>query len=65
MRRKQPSLSASGIACVRALESDKPAAERVCYDPCAQQFVSGALLGLVGSFDKLGYGDMASAKARA
>jgi len=57
MRRNQSSLSASGIAIVRALESKKPAAERVCYDPYARQFVSGALLGLVGFFDKLGYGE--------
>ena len=57
MRRNQSSLSASGIAIVRALESEKPAAERVCYDPYARQFVSGALLGLVGFFDKLGYSE--------
>ena len=44
----QSSLFASGIAVVRALESEKPASERVCYDPYARQFVNGALLGLVG-----------------
>jgi len=57
MRRNQSSLSASGIAIVRALESEKPAAERVCYDPFARYFVSGALLGFVRFFDKLGYGE--------
>jgi O-methyltransferase involved in polyketide biosynthesis len=32
MRRNQPSFSASGIAAVGALESEKSASERVCHD---------------------------------
>jgi methyltransferase (TIGR00027 family) len=40
MKRNQSSLTAEGIAMARALESSKPAGERVCYDPYARQFVS-------------------------
>jgi methyltransferase (TIGR00027 family) len=40
MKRNQSSLTAEGIAMARALESSKPASERVCYDPYARQFVS-------------------------
>jgi len=57
VRRNQSSLSASGIAIVRALESEKPATERVCYDPYARQFVSGALFHFIRFFDKLGYSE--------
>ncbi len=43
MKRNQSSLTAEGIAMARALESSKPAGERVCYDPYARQFVSAWL----------------------
>ena len=43
MKRTQSSLTAEGIAVARALESSKPAGERVCYDPYARQFVSAWL----------------------
>ncbi len=43
MKRNQSSLTAEGIAMARALESSKPAGERVCYDPYARQFVSSWL----------------------
>jgi methyltransferase (TIGR00027 family) len=58
MRRNQSSLTAIGIAVVRAIESAKPEGERICYDPYARQFVSSAIYHLVSFFDRLGYGEM-------
>jgi methyltransferase (TIGR00027 family) len=43
MKRNQSSLTAAGIVIVRALESEKPAAERVCFDPYARRFVGAGL----------------------
>jgi len=42
MKKTQASTTAQGIAFVRALESSKPAGERICYDPLARQLVSPA-----------------------
>lgn len=39
MRKTQISTTAQGIALIRALESEKPAGKRICYDPFAQKFV--------------------------
>ena len=36
------STTAQGIAFARALESSKPAGERICYDPLARQLISPA-----------------------
>ena len=41
MRKNQASLTAGGIAMLRALESEKLAAERVIYDPYARRFIPG------------------------
>lgn len=38
MRKNQSSLTAAGTAIVRAIESEKPAGERICYDPYARRF---------------------------
>ena len=57
MRKNQSSLTAIGIAIVRAIESERPENERVCYDPYARRLVSGGLFHLVRFFDKLGYGE--------
>ncbi len=57
MKRNQGSLTAMGIAVVRALESEKPAGERVCYDPYARRFVSSGVFYLVKLFARLGYGE--------
>ena len=57
MKRNQSSLTAAGIAIVRAIESEKPAAERICYDPYARQFVSAGLFYFVKFFAALGYAD--------
>jgi methyltransferase (TIGR00027 family) len=39
MRRSQASGTAIGAAAVRAIESEKPANERICYDPFARRFI--------------------------
>src|SRR5512136_3170927 len=57
MRKSQSSMTATGIAIVRAIESEKPASKRICYDPYARQFVNGALYHFVRFFDRLGYSE--------
>jgi methyltransferase (TIGR00027 family) len=42
MKKTRASTTAEGIAFVRALESSKPAGERICYDPLARQLISPA-----------------------
>lgn len=41
MKRQQSSISAEGIAWVRAQEALRPEGARICYDPLANYFVSG------------------------
>jgi methyltransferase (TIGR00027 family) len=50
-------MTAAGIAIVRAIESEKPEQERICYDPYARRFVNDFLFRFVRFFDKLGYGE--------
>jgi methyltransferase (TIGR00027 family) len=57
MRKSQSSMTAIGIAIVRAIESEKPEADRICYDPYARQFVNGFLFHFVRFFDRLGYSE--------
>lgn len=57
MKKNQSSLTAAGIAIVRAIESEKPAGERVCYDPYARRFVNAGLYYMVKFFAQLGYAD--------
>jgi methyltransferase (TIGR00027 family) len=57
VNRNQSSLTAAGIAIVRAIESEKPAGERVCYDPYARRFVGTGLFYFVKFFAALGYAD--------
>ena len=40
MRKTQASQTAMGTAAVRAIEAEKPADERICYDPLARKFIS-------------------------
>src|SRR5512139_3468212 len=58
MRTKQSSMTASGIAIVRAIESERPEDERICYDPYARKMVNSGLFHLVNFFEKLGYGEL-------
>ena len=58
MRKNQSSLTAAGIAIARAVESEKPVDERICYDPYARQFVPAWMLHLMGFFIKSGYAEL-------
>jgi methyltransferase (TIGR00027 family) len=40
VNKSQASTTAQGVAFARALESGKPAGERICYDPFARQLIS-------------------------
>jgi methyltransferase (TIGR00027 family) len=57
MRRNQTSLTAAGIATARAIESEKPEGERICYDPYARRFAPGWLYFMTALFVKLGYAE--------
>lgn len=57
MRQRQSSISALGIATVRALESEKPEGERLLYDPYARQFIPDALYWMIKVFDRLGWAE--------
>jgi methyltransferase (TIGR00027 family) len=57
MRKNQTSSSAIGIAIVRAIESERPEGERVCYDPYARRMVSEALYRMVRLFERAGWGE--------
>ena len=58
MRKNQASLTAAGIAIARAVESEKPVAERICYDPYARRFVPSWMYRLMGFFIKSGYAEL-------
>jgi methyltransferase (TIGR00027 family) len=40
MKKRQASITAQGIASIRAIESSKPEGERICYDPLARQLAN-------------------------
>jgi O-methyltransferase involved in polyketide biosynthesis len=54
MRKRQASLTAAGIAVVRAIESERPADERICYDPFARRFVPAWMYQVFGFFYESG-----------
>jgi methyltransferase (TIGR00027 family) len=58
MRKNQSSITALGIAIARAVESSRPAGERICYDPYARQFVPAWMYYLLGFFIRSGYAEM-------
>ncbi len=58
MRKNQSSLTAAGIALARAVESEKPADERICYDPYARQFTPAWMYYIFGLFIKTGYAEI-------
>ncbi|MBN1249892.1 MAG: class I SAM-dependent methyltransferase, partial [Anaerolineae bacterium] len=57
MRKRQTSISALGIATVRALEMERPEGERLYTDPYARQFIPGWLYALIKLFDRMGYAE--------
>lgn len=54
MKRKRSSITAQGIAAIRAVESSKPPEVRICYDPLARQLVDPLFFLLTKLF--AGYG---------
>lgn len=57
MRKNQASITASGIAMLRAIESEKPEGERLIYDPYARLFVSHGLFFIGKFFTQIGYAE--------
>lgn len=57
MKKYQSSVTAEGIAVLRAMESEKPPGERVCYDPYAKYFPSPALGWVARFFTQIGYAE--------
>ena len=57
MRKNQTSITAAGIAVMRAVESEKPEDERICYDPYARKFVPSWMYYVLGFFIKSGYAE--------
>ncbi len=58
MRKSQSSLTAAGIAIMRAVESEKPEGKRICYDPYARAFVPGWFYAFTKFFINTGYAEM-------
>jgi methyltransferase (TIGR00027 family) len=57
MRKNQTSITALGIAVLRAVESEKPEDERICYDPYARRFLPGWLYASMRFFIVSGYAE--------
>jgi methyltransferase (TIGR00027 family) len=57
MRKNQISITAAGIAVMRAVESEKPEDERICYDPYARKFIPAWMYYALGFFIKSGYAE--------
>ncbi len=55
MRKNQSSTTASGIAALRAYESDKPEGERICNDQYAKLFVGKAMHATMKFFFMIGF----------
>ncbi len=55
MRKNQTSLTAAGIAITRAVESEKPQDERICYDLYARRFAPGWLYAITAFMVRIGY----------
>lgn len=53
-RRERASLTALGIAAIRAIERERPAAERIVDDPYARHFVGEYLHRMIYNLSKLG-----------
>ncbi len=57
MRKNQTSITAMGIAVLRAVESEKPAGERICHDPYARRFLPGWFYHMTRFFIQTGYAE--------
>jgi methyltransferase (TIGR00027 family) len=57
MKKNRSSITARGIAMLRAYESEKPAGERICYDPYARRFIGNAFYHMMKLFISTGYAE--------
>ncbi len=57
MRKNQTSITAAGIAVMRAVESERLEDERICYDPYARKFIPAWMYHVLGFFIKSGYAE--------
>lgn len=57
MKTNRVSMTALGIALMRALESARPEDERIAYDPLARKFIPGWMWAMGRLFDGLGYSE--------
>jgi methyltransferase (TIGR00027 family) len=57
MRKNQTSITAAGIAVMRAVESEKSEDERICYDPYARKIIPAWMYYVLGFFIKSGYAE--------
>ena len=57
MKEKQSSITASGIAVARAVESEKPEGVRICYDPYAAKFLNPLFYRFMRFFINTGYAE--------
>ncbi len=57
MRKNQTSITAMGIAVLRAVESEKPEGERICFDPYARRFLPGWFYAMMRLFILTGYAE--------
>ncbi|HVN53379.1 MAG TPA: SAM-dependent methyltransferase [Anaerolineaceae bacterium] len=58
MKKNQTSTTALGIALNRALESERPADERIIFDPYARQMAPDWMYWMMKFFTAIGYGEM-------
>jgi len=57
MRKNQTSITAMGIAVLRAVETEKPEGERICFDPYARSFLPGWFYDMMRFFIRIGYAE--------
>jgi methyltransferase (TIGR00027 family) len=57
MHENRASLTAAGIAMLRAIESSRPEDERVCYDPFARRLIPGWMYWMGKFFTGTGYAE--------
>jgi methyltransferase (TIGR00027 family) len=61
MKEKQSSITASGIAIARAVESEKPEGVRICFDPYAARFLNPWFYRFMRIFIDTGYAEWSGA----
>jgi methyltransferase (TIGR00027 family) len=59
MKERQSSITGSGIAVARAVESEKPDGVRICYDPYAAKFLNPLFYRFMRLFIDTGYAERA------